>query len=166
MAVPFALPAAVASATASLKNTRAAALSWSSVATFTNTPSGSCLRPGAGTWSVAQPLRLGNSSAGADHMGKRALITAMGKITIQGILRDGCGLVELTPSGADPQQRRDLEKPEAEGALPHGSAPFRSLPTLAHQFCRHGDSNDHDHDNDENLAPYGEVGSTATPRCG
>jgi hypothetical protein len=36
-------------------------------------------------------------------------VTITGRITSQGILRDGCGLVELTLPDADPQQRRALE---------------------------------------------------------
>ncbi|MFC9228330.1 hypothetical protein ACFTZI_05070 [Streptomyces decoyicus] len=36
-------------------------------------------------------------------------VTINGTITSQGILRDGCGFVELTLPDADPQQRRDLE---------------------------------------------------------
>ncbi|MFB0629406.1 hypothetical protein [Streptomyces sp. AB3(2024)] len=38
-----------------------------------------------------------------------ASVTITGRITSQGVLRDGCGLVELTLPDADPQQRRDLE---------------------------------------------------------
>ncbi|NIY67994.1 hypothetical protein SMALB_6071 [Streptomyces malaysiensis] len=37
-------------------------------------------------------------------------VTIAGNITSQGVLRDGCGYVELTLPYADPQQRRDLEK--------------------------------------------------------
>ncbi|WP_374777137.1 hypothetical protein OG756_34570 [Streptomyces sp. NBC_01310] len=36
------------------------------------------------------------------------IVKMSGRITCQGILRDGCGLVELTLPDADPQQRRAL----------------------------------------------------------
>ncbi|MFE5853423.1 hypothetical protein ACFQ61_09405 [Streptomyces sp. NPDC056500] len=36
-------------------------------------------------------------------------LTITGHITCQGLLRDHCGLVELTLPNADPQQRRALE---------------------------------------------------------
>lgn len=35
-----------------------------------------------------------------------------GSITVQGVVRDGQGLAELTVSDADPQQRRMLERSE------------------------------------------------------
>lgn len=39
-----------------------------------------------------------------------ASFTVLGAITVQGVLRDGCGFVELVLPDADPQQRRALEK--------------------------------------------------------
>ncbi|MEU4506960.1 hypothetical protein [Streptomyces sp. NPDC024089] len=36
--------------------------------------------------------------------------TAVGAITVQGVLKDGRGFVELVLPDADPQQRRQLEK--------------------------------------------------------
>ncbi|MFI1929346.1 hypothetical protein [Streptomyces sp. NPDC020330] len=39
-------------------------------------------------------------------------MTMRGEIVCVGILRDGCGLAELTLPDADPQQRRELERCE------------------------------------------------------
>ncbi|MGW5096312.1 hypothetical protein ACWEQ1_17260 [Streptomyces nodosus] len=36
--------------------------------------------------------------------------TITGKLTSRGVLRDGCGFVELVLPDGDPQQRRDLER--------------------------------------------------------
>jgi hypothetical protein len=36
--------------------------------------------------------------------------TITGKITSRGVLRDGCGFVELVLPDGNPQQRRDLER--------------------------------------------------------
>ncbi|GAA1149183.1 hypothetical protein GCM10009577_85700 [Streptomyces javensis] len=43
-------------------------------------------------------------------IGSTTSLTITGSITSQGVLRDGCGLVELTLPDADPQQRCDMER--------------------------------------------------------
>ncbi|MER6103675.1 hypothetical protein ABT115_15455 [Streptomyces sp. NPDC001832] len=60
-----------------------------------------------------------------------ASVTITGSITSQGILRDGCGYVELTLPDADPQQRRVLERTTSyHYALYRGSALLYSSPQL------------------------------------
>ncbi|WP_405842476.1 hypothetical protein OG528_29325 [Streptomyces platensis] len=60
-----------------------------------------------------------------------ASVTITGSITSQGILRDGCGFVELTLPDADPQQRRDLERSKSyQYELYRGGALLYSSPQL------------------------------------
>ncbi|MFE1987653.1 hypothetical protein [Streptomyces mirabilis] len=57
--------------------------------------------------------------------------TITGKITSRGVLRDGCGFVELVLPDGDPQQRRDLERAgRYQYRLYDGGSPLYSSPDL------------------------------------